>query len=122
VGLGSRRVNLAPEICAELDRLAYDGVQPEGLHERLLMSLAIGALAHESYHRAGIASEPAAECYGIQRLDEAARALGARPAYAAGLSRLAWETYDQLPRAYRSRECRDGGELDLDPISGAPWP
>jgi hypothetical protein len=122
VGLGSRRVNLSSEICAQLDRLAYDGVQPEAFHERLLMSVAVGALAHESYHRAGVAAEPAAECYGMQRLDEAARALGARPDYAAGLSRLAWETYDQLPRAYRSRECRDGGELDLDQASGAPWP
>ena len=122
VGLGSRRVNLAPEICRQLDRLAYDGVQPQGLRGRLLMSIAIGALAHESYHRVGVASEPAAECYGMQRLSDAARALGARASYADGLARLAWDTYGQLPRAYRSPECRDGGKLDLDPTSGAPWP
>ena len=122
VGLGSRRVNLAPEVCAELDRLTYDRVQPRGFGERLLMSIAIGALAHESYHRAGVASEPAAECYGMQRVREAARALGARPAYADGLAELAWETYDRLPRSYRSPECRDGGELDLDQIGGSPWP
>jgi hypothetical protein len=58
----------------------------------------------------------------MQRIREAARALGARPAYADGLALLAWETYDLLPRAYRSPECRDGGELDLEPIGGSPWP
>ncbi|MGH3037604.1 MAG: hypothetical protein ACRDMU_10535 [Gaiellaceae bacterium] len=122
VGLGSRRVNLAPEVCAHLDLLAYDRVQPRGYGERLLMSIAVGALAHESYHRAGIADEPTAECYGMQRIREAARALGARPAYADGLALLAWQTYDLLPRVYRSPECRDGGKLDLERIGGSPWP
>ena len=122
VGLGSRRVNLAPWVCHQLDLLAYDRVQPQRFHERLLMSAAVGALGHESYHRIGVESESAAECYGMQRIREAARALGARPAYADGLALLAWETYDLLPRAYRSPECRDGGELDLEPIGGSPWP
>lgn len=122
VGLGSRRVNLAPWVCHQLDRLVYDRVQPQGFHERLLMSAAVGALGHESYHRIGVESEAAAECYGMQRIREAARALGARPAYADGLALLAWQTYDLLPRAYRSPECRDGGKLNLDRIGGPPWP
>jgi hypothetical protein len=119
---GGRRVNLAPLVCKHLDRLVYDGERPRDPRGMTLVMLAVDTLAHETQHRAGIADEPTAECYAIQRVAETARALGIDRAYGDALADLAWETYPELPRLYRSDECREGGELDLGLARRGAWP
>ncbi|HEX2044555.1 MAG TPA: hypothetical protein VHF23_02875 [Gaiellaceae bacterium] len=119
---GGRRVNLAPLVCKHLDRLVYDGERPRDARGMSLMMLAVDTLAHETQHRAGIADEATAECYAIQLVSETARALGADRAYGDALGDLAWETYPELPAIYRSRECREGGELDLELAGRGAWP
>jgi hypothetical protein len=121
-GLGSRRVNLAPWVCALLDRLSYDRARPSGREGRVAMSFVVGVLAHEAYHRVGVFDEAVAQCYGMQSLSETAQELGVSPAYAETLAGLAWESYDVLAPEYRSRECREGGELDLDRAGRGAWP
>jgi hypothetical protein len=121
-GIGSRRVNLAPQVCAALDRLTYDGARPLDWNGRLAMSFVVGVLAHEAHHRAGVFDEAVAECYGMQSLSETAQALGVSRPYAEMLAQLAWETYDQLEPGYRSPECRKGGALDLDRPGRGAWP
>lgn len=115
---GGRRISLAPDVCADLDALVYarrGGRTPD-------VALALVTLAHESVHAAGRADEPTAECHGIQLADEAAAALGVGEAEAEALVTLYWDGYDRLPAAYRSPECRDGGELDLDEGGDGAFP
>ena len=79
-------------------------------------------LAHESSHLAGIRDEAAADCYGLQRTAFVAESLGADPAKAQQLARLALaERAVTAPANYRSSECHDGGALDLDHTSSV-WP
>jgi hypothetical protein len=120
-GIAGRRIHLSPLVCGALDRLTYEHARPRDPEGRLLMSLAVGALAHEAFHRTGVIDEAAAECYGTQRIVETALELDVPRAYAEGLARVAWQTYGLLPRAYRSPECRNGRELDLDANSDV-WP
>jgi hypothetical protein len=83
---------------------------------------ALNTLAHESWHLAGVRNEAAAECYAIQTLEFTAERLGADAARARQLALAFVVTlYDRMPAAYRSEECRDGGELDLRPDSPV-WP
>jgi hypothetical protein len=110
---GGSRLSLAPSTCRDLGRLAYAGERPTAGNRRLMLALAVVTLAHESVHLAGVADEPTAECHGIQLSDRAARALGAKPAFAQELKDAYWDHYGEIPTVYRSRECRDGGKLDL---------
>ena len=115
-------VNLAPNECAVLKllRTASEPVRewrnPEGL------AWSVYVLAHESVHVAGERSEKKATCWGLQRVGKTALELGRTQADARYLADLAWrEAYRRNPAGYRSRECRDGGRLDLNPKSHA-WP
>ena len=56
-----------------------------------------------------------AECYAVQGLERTAGLLGVGRPYARALARVYWEEYPLLDAQYRSRECRDGGKLDLHP-------
>jgi hypothetical protein len=81
-------------------------------------------LAHEAMHLAGIATESTAECFGMQLLPYAAWRLGASRAFALELGRDYEAQYRQERRdapTYWSRECRDGGTLDLLPHQRG-WP
>jgi len=81
-------------------------------------------LAHEAMHLAGIATESTAECYGMQLLPYAAWRLGASRSFALELGRDYEAQYRQERRdapTYWSRECRDGGALDLLPDQRG-WP
>ena len=111
---GGERINLAPGICRGLARVASGRTLPDAAQPAFALALAVATLAHESTHAAGVADEAEAECSGIQWLARAARALGADDADAERLGRVYWARYDQLPAVYRSPECRDGGDLDLD--------
>jgi hypothetical protein len=83
---------------------------------------AVHVLAHESFHLAGVRSEAVADCYGLQRAAWVAYRLGADPPEARALAALDLEDRTlAAPPDYRSSECREGGELDLNP-DGSPWP
>jgi hypothetical protein len=111
--------DLDEETCSELDRFA-EGKAGQG--EQAKVARALHVLAHESSHLAGVRDEAAADCYGLQRTAFVAESLGADPAEAQRLARLALaERAITAPGDYRSSECHDGGALDLDRAS-AVWP
>ena len=111
--------DLDEETCSELDRFA-EGKTGQG--EQAKVARALHVLAHESSHLAGVRDEAAADCYGLQRTAFVAESLGADPAEAQRLARLALaERAITAPADYRSSECHDGGALDLDRAS-AVWP
>ena len=111
---GGERLNLAPQVCHALGRLAYRDARPTAEKQVFALSLAAATLAHESVHASGVADERAAECHGLQWLARTAVEIGVDRAYAARLADTYWAHYDRLPTMYRSAECRNGGELDLD--------
>jgi hypothetical protein len=117
------RIHLSPSICASLARLAYEDVpvQKDPWPEALAWSVA--ALAHESKHASGIFEEATAECYGVQSISATAQALGRSSAEGQYLASRYWrDAYlKQRDPAYRSDECRNGGELDLQPRTDI-WP
>ena len=83
---------------------------------------ALNTLAHEAWHLAGVRNESAAECYAVQTIEFTARRLGADEVRARQLALAFVVTqYDRMPSAYRSDECRDGGEFDLRRDSPV-WP
>lgn len=116
---GGARLSLAPTICRDLTRLAYEQARPAAAERLHALALAVATLAHESVHVSGIADEATAECHGIQLSERAARALGIERRLARRLKEAYWSRYDEIPAVYRSPECRDGGELDLDESSRA---
>jgi hypothetical protein len=88
----------------------------------LEVAAALHVLAHESFHLAGIRNEAEADCYGLQRTAFVAEQLGADPAEARRLAKLALvQRARTAPPEYRSPQCFDGGALDLDPGSSV-WP
>jgi hypothetical protein len=117
------RIQLSPSICASLMRVAYEDVpvQKDPWPEALAWSVA--ALAHESQHARGIGNEAEAECYGVQSITATAEALGRAKAEGRFLAALYWQKgyVDQDPSEYRSKECREGGRLDLHPETDT-WP
>ena len=111
--------DLDEETCSTLDRFAEGNTGPADERE---VARALHVLAHESSHLAGVRDEAAADCFGLQRTAVAAEDLGADPAEAERLARIALaERALTAPTDYRSAECRDGGALDLDPGSSV-WP
>ena len=81
-------------------------------------SLAVEALAHESYHLAGVQDEAATQCYALQAIRFVAVRLGVSAAIGDAYVREATGRYPRLPEAYHSEECREGGALDLRPETG----
>ena len=79
-------------------------------------------LAHEAQHLRGIDNEAKADCYGLQQMTAVARGLGVGDEAARSLAEYAWlYIYPRSRGEYRSADCRDGGELDLNPDSSI-WP
>ena len=71
---------------------------------------------------AGDQSEAATECYGMQALARVARGLGASPGYGRWLARYFWRAvYPTNSPEYKTKNCRNGGRLDLHPSSNR-WP
>lgn len=103
------RIDLSPDVCrtlASLTTAPFDSA-----------TVAIEVLTHESEHLAGvdgIQNEARTDCYAAQRLALTARLLGRATGEARSMGAY-YLRYHQpnLPAEYRSRECRDGGRLDL---------
>ena len=115
------RIHLSPPVCAALSLVDRPR---EALEDEQVLELAfgVGALAHEAEHSAGRFNEAVAECYAMQKIRRAARALGATPRLAAELARRYWrELYPFELKVYRTPRCRDGGPLDLRRKSSV-WP
>jgi hypothetical protein len=112
-------VNLSYPACVQLDRIAHLGVRLP----LVTAGAAVGTLAHETMHVAGILDEGIADCYAMQLTAVTARGLGAELDYADQLRRLNLEfnREHRAGTAYESPDCYDGGPLDLDPDSSR-WP
>lgn len=111
---------LAPEICHDLYRLAFEG---ETTGSRTGRALAV--LAHEAWHLRGVGDEATTECYALQSGVELGIRLGlsedtARQLMRQQLTENALRGVGSLEYRVGS-ECRDGGRLDLDP-SDADFP
>lgn len=120
-GVDDFRLQLAPDVCAPLVELAY-GEHRDEWNDNSDVAFAVGTIAHESRHRAGIALESVTECYAMQDLRRAAKLLGAPARYADGLAEYYWrEIYPENRGPYFTEECRDGGRLDLYPRTSV-WP
>jgi hypothetical protein len=115
--VGSDLTTLAPRVCARLAAMR-SGAEPADL---LLSGAALVTVAHEAEHLRGIASEAVAECYAIQQAITVADAIDIDRAYARLALQAYWAAYPERPPAYRSRECYDGGALDLRPRAPG-WP
>ena len=114
--VGGRLSYLAPDRCHELYRLAFDG-ETSGATGR-----AIAVLAHEAWHLRGVRDEGETQCYALQAGVELGQRLGLDEADASRLMRreLAENAGRGTSFEYRvGPECRDGGELDLDPADSA---
>ena len=114
--VGADRAYVTPEICHALYELAFEDEVRGSRTGR-----AIAVLAHEAWHLQGIDDEGTTECYALQSGVELGRRLGLSEGTARQLMRQQL-TENALRGAgtaeYRvSRECRDGGRLDLDPGS-----
>ncbi len=82
----------------------------------------INALAHESYHLAGIRNEARTQCYALQAIDFVARKLGADEDQAREMAIYSSnEIPPQMPDEYISPQCHNGGKYDLRPDDPA-WP
>ncbi len=115
--VGGRLAYLAPERCYELFRLAFEDEVSFSQTAR-----AIAVLAHESWHLAGVREEGRTECYALQSGVELGQRLGLDEDTARRMMRqqLVENARRGAASEYRvSADCRDGGELDLNPNSSA---
>jgi hypothetical protein len=122
VSYDHERANLSPEICRSLGRWAYERRWPDDRSEIYNFAWSVKVLAHEVQHLRGIDNEARADCYGLQEMPAAGRGLGLGGEAARSLVEYAWlHIYPRVRGEYWSAECRDGGELDLNPSSSV-WP
>jgi hypothetical protein len=114
--VGGNLAYLAPERCLDLYRLAFEG---EITSSRTARALAV--LAHESWHLRGERDEGTTECYALQSGVDIGRSLGLSVSTARQMMRQQL-TENSLHGGGSADylvppECRDGGQLDLDPRS-----
>lgn len=113
-----RRLNLPAGTCSLLDLYRW---WPTSARPRWYLAGAVQVFSHELVHMRGERSEVKAECWGLQSARQVARRLGFAPADAGALATYAWAEVYSRERSKRSKECRDGGKLDLNPDSPR-WP
>lgn len=85
---------------------------------------AVGVVAHETGHMQGGGefNELAAECWGVQHVEEMAVELGATPGQAWSLAQRYWAAvHPRLPDKYQGAECSENGPLDETPGDNH-WP
>jgi hypothetical protein len=115
--VGGRLAYLVPDRCYDLYRLAFEGDVSFSQTAR-----AVAVLAHEAWHLAGVRDEAQTECYALQSGVELGRRLGLSTSTARQMMRQ--QLVENAGRGAASEyvvgpDCRDGGELDLDPRSSA---
>jgi hypothetical protein len=112
--VGGALAYLTPERCRDLYRLAFEGDVDSSRSAR-----AVAVLAHEAWHLRGIGDEGTTECYALQSGVELGQRLGLSEGTARRMMRqqLAENALRSGGSAeYRvSRDCRNGGSLDLNP-------
>jgi|SRR5215207_372692 len=125
-GKPAEETKIRKRSCAELDALAEGRRQKEleciartaiacGRHGRETV-MAVDVLAHESWHLHGVIDEAETECRSLQTMAWTAQQLGATPEEGRAMARAQYDgAYRELPQAYRSSVCVDGGALDLRP-------
>ena len=112
--------------CAELDALAEGrrGKELECIRRTAIACgrngpetvMAVDVLAHESWHLHGEIDEALTECRSLQTLAWTAQQLGATAAQGHAMARAQFTgAYEEMPQAYRSGACVEGGALDLRP-------
>jgi len=115
-----RRENLAPNVCATLERLTYSHAVPTSYAEGSWLAWSLWILldvAAQLRHDA-----PTATCYAMQEITPAGIELGLDRVTAPALGALFWrDIYPHLAGPRRSPECRAGGRLDLHPEKPG-WP
>ena len=112
------KVQLSPVVCEPLAEYLYGGRDEDD--EDLVWAVVV--FAHEARHAAGEDVEARAECYGMQDAPRVARMLGISPSRAREIGERYWKDhYPDNEFPYFSRECRNGGGLDLRPGSDV-WP
>jgi hypothetical protein len=129
-GAPADEAKLSGDTCARLRRFLHGDVPGLGCLARhggcpleiREVAVAVNVLSHESWHLAGVRDEAQAQCYALQTNAATAQRLGADPADAAAVAAFVLrEVQPALPADYRTRDCFDGGPLDLAPRSAA-WP
>jgi hypothetical protein len=114
--VGGSVAYLTPDRCHDLYRLAFEDGGPFSQTAR-----AVAVLAHEAWHLRGERDEGRTECFALQSGVDLARRLGASEETARRMMRQ--QLAENALRARGSVEylvppdCRDDGELDLDPAS-----
>jgi hypothetical protein len=117
------RIDLEPGACAGLSWYLRRARPHPLSYENFETAEALMVLAHQAEHlKVPTASEAAVACSAVQHVRPLIRAAGWGAEYASELALQAWDlSYSQLPPAFRSPACRDGGPLDRNPSSNA-WP
>ena len=116
--VGGRVAYLTPQICHDLYRLAFEN--DVGFNRT---AYALVVLAHEAWHLHGERDEGKTECYALQSAVVLGQRLGLSEDTARQMMRQ--KLVENQLRARGSLEylvppeCRDGGELDLNPRSSA---
>jgi hypothetical protein len=124
-GRPANHTNLAPWTCDGLRNVAkvdFSCLETASCGDReYQVAWAMHTLAHESFHLRGISLENAAECYAMQTTADVAVSLGIPARRAEQLQSWVWTKYSREPDEYTTPLCRNGGPLDLHPLSRA-WP
>lgn len=109
---GSNVAHLRRKVCHDLWNYAHGG-QANPTEGQIL---AVHVVGHEAMHINGIREEAVAECLAVQLNHFIAEELGATPEEARELQRRYYEEFYPYQRSqYVSRECREGGDLDIYP-------
>ncbi|MGH3023291.1 MAG: hypothetical protein ACRDNI_06505 [Gaiellaceae bacterium] len=114
--VGGDLAYLTPERCLDLYRLAFEDEARGSQTGR-----ALAVLAHEVWHLRGVRDEGTTECYGLQSGVELGQRLGLSEDAAHQLMRQ--QLAENAGRSGATAEylvppeCRDGGRLDLEPMS-----
>jgi hypothetical protein len=108
-----KQIALAPNVCSRLDGLEYRKPPAVPTTKTAAAILVFGREIEESEGRVNAAQ---ATCYALQQVPATSELLGASPAPARKLGRLAatWYRRPNLPFGAWSAQCHDGGKLDLD--------
>jgi hypothetical protein len=119
---GGNRLHLDPAVCKPLAALMYRRATPASGPAFDDLAGAVNVLAHESEHLHAPGTEAQVECAAVQLVRRTARALGASVPYASRLASYYWrELYSLMPKEYVSRQCRNGGRMDINPSTDR-WP